>query len=180
MADSRRELEETYNFIRSRVDGHRSVKDGQLPEDILSRAISRVAAGSETVSQTELSSALEMLEVKVTERDLVRIFKQFDPGFTDKIPSRELVSALYPGGASSSSRRGEGSSSGRSSARGAGPDTIALFRRRPDILNLVMEQVSTERDANDLMSEFEAADRARTGELERGEFGKCCPGLVSS
>lgn len=167
VADSRRELEETYNFIRSRVDGHKAVRDGQLPEEVLSRALSRAAGGNETISQAELSSGLEMLDVKATQRDLVRVFKQLDPSFTDRIAARELVNALYPGAASSSSRPG----SGRTSARG--PDTQALFKRRPDILSLVMEQVSSDRDLNELMSEFEGADRSRSGELERGEFGKC-------
>lgn len=167
VADSRREIEETYNFIRSRVDAHKAVRDGQLPEEVLSRALSRAAGGNETVSQAELSSGLDMLEVKVTQRDLVRVFKQLDPSFTDKVASRELVNALYPGAANSSSRP----SSGRTSARG--PDTQAVFKRRPDILGLVMEQVSSDRDLNELMAEFESADRSRSGELERGEFGKC-------
>ena len=165
--ESRRDLEDTFAFLRKDLEGQRAVLDGELPEDVLTRALTRASAGNDKVTQGELTSAFDMLGLRASDKEIIKIFQHFDPTFTDKITVQGLVSAMYPNAASS---KPVGSGSRRSSRDST--TAQALFKRRPDILQLFQERISSERDAQDLMREFEEADRGRTGELERGSLAR--------
>ena len=164
--ESRRDLEDTFAFYA------RTWKDSVLcwmancPRMFLRGALTRASAGNDKVTQGELTSAFDMLGLRASDKEIIKIFQHFDPTFTDKITVQGLVSAMYPNAASS---KPVGSGSRRSSRDST--TAQALFKRRPDILQLFQERISSERDAQDLMREFEEADRGRTGELEE-EFGK--------